>query len=305
MVRNMKYKAYRIINGKPRWVIVDENGDIVNRNSSKCELKGLDKFPEKDGRYKYTDQELLDYLRHFEKENGRVPLAIDFLNNPEYPHSNTFMKRFGSWNDALKFAELDTNGYTDEELLDYLDRFYYENERVPVAIDFINNPEYPNCGTYQYRFGSWSNALKLVGLDVDTMVKQGIVVTTNQKARLAEIMIRDHFKKNPVDLSGQNQNSPCDGICPNGKMYDVKSSKLYKGTHWRFRTDNKYKEEIEIYYFLAFNKDYTKLEYTWRVPAEIVEKDNFYIGLNPSYEFDFEEMEEYNITDRFIHILKH
>jgi len=37
------YKSYRIIDGKPRWVIVDNTGNIINRNPSKEELKGLEK----------------------------------------------------------------------------------------------------------------------------------------------------------------------------------------------------------------------------------------------------------------------
>lgn len=39
----MENKSYRIIDGKPRCVIVDETGNIVNRNPNKDELKGLKK----------------------------------------------------------------------------------------------------------------------------------------------------------------------------------------------------------------------------------------------------------------------
>lgn len=34
-----EYKSYRIIDEKPQWVIVDENGQIINRNPSKEELR--------------------------------------------------------------------------------------------------------------------------------------------------------------------------------------------------------------------------------------------------------------------------
>jgi hypothetical protein len=37
-----QYKAYPIIDGSPRCVIVDENGEIVSRNPTKEELKGLE-----------------------------------------------------------------------------------------------------------------------------------------------------------------------------------------------------------------------------------------------------------------------
>lgn len=37
------YKSYRIIDGKPRWTIVDDNGDIISRNPTRDELKTLKK----------------------------------------------------------------------------------------------------------------------------------------------------------------------------------------------------------------------------------------------------------------------
>lgn len=130
------------------------------------------------------------------------------------------------------------------------------------------------------------------------MVKKGNLITNEQKARLAEMIIRDHFKTHHADLAGENKNSLCDGICPNGKTYDVKSSKLHKGIYWLFNTRNKCRYDIEIYYLLAFNDDYTKLEYVWRIPGEIVEKDHFYVGLNHDYEFCVEDMVEYDIIDK-------
>lgn len=59
-------------------------------------------------------------------------------------------------------------------------------------------------------------------MDLDTRVMQGGLNTNTEKGRYAEIMVINHFKNNPVDLSGKNRKSPCDGICPDGKIYDVK-----------------------------------------------------------------------------------
>lgn len=249
------YKSYRIIDGKPRWIIVDETGKIVNRNPSKDELKGLKKEfyggykRNEGGSRKYTDDDLLNYVRIFYEDNGRPPVEIDFYNNHGYgyPHSNTYIKRFGSWSNALKLAEL----------------------------------------------------------DVESMVKKGILETNNQKGRWAEIIVRDHFRQHPVDLAGENCRSPCDGICPNGKFYDVKSSKLIEhngSLYYHFSTNNKHKDKIEIYYFLAFNEDYTKLKYAWRVLREMVEKDSFYVGTRS--EFNVDSMKEYDIIDKFKDMLK-
>jgi len=194
--------------------------------------------------------------------------------------------------------------YTNEELLEYLRQFYKEYKRIPVRRDFENNPGYPYYKTYTKRFGSWSNALKLVGLDVDSMVKNGIIETNNQKARLAELKVINHFRQHPIDLAGENCINPCDGICPNGMNYDVKSSKFYTDKmRWKFGTQNEYREEIEIYYLLGFNEDYTELKYAWRVPGEIVERDNFIVGTNSNYEFNVENMKEYDITEKFKNII--
>lgn len=239
------YKAWKMpgIGEKPIWVIVDETGKTINKSPTEDELKGLKTFPKEKYKYrrcgnqKYTDEELLNELRRFEKEEGRIPITKDFTNNPEYP------------------------GF----------KIYYT------------------------RFGSWIDVLKLAGLDVDLMGYQ----SNRHKGRVAEIKVINHFKQHPIDLAGENQNSHCDGICPNGKTYDVKSSKLREYKYWSFSTRNKYKEDIEIYYFLAFNEDYTKLKYAWRVFGEIIEQNRFAVGLTNDYEFNIENMKEYDITDKF------
>ena len=84
------YKSLRIIDGKPRWVIEDKDGKIIDRFPTKEQLKGLEKFPEKDGgsnpRLKKSNSELLEYLRQFEKENGRIPVVNEFNENSRYPN---------------------------------------------------------------------------------------------------------------------------------------------------------------------------------------------------------------------------
>ena len=88
MGKNMtNYTSTRIIDGKPRKV--DENGKVINRSPTKEKLKGINvEHYYKDGRGKprlwqrYTDEQLLDALRRFEKEYGRFPTCEDFNNNP-------------------------------------------------------------------------------------------------------------------------------------------------------------------------------------------------------------------------------
>jgi hypothetical protein len=236
------FKSKRLIDGKVKCVIVDKNGDVVNKTPSKKDLEGIEEE---------------QYKRY----------------------------------DKNKY-------YTDKELLDGLIRFVEKYGRIPVETDLMNNPLYPSYMTYRRRFGSWNKALKLVGMDLDIRSMEKCLKTSVEKARHAEIKVINHFRQNATDLTEENCNSPYDGICPNGQTYDVKSSKLYSGGFWQYCTNNKYKEEIDIYYFLAFNEDYTKLRYGWRVPGGMVGKYYFRIGLSPNYEFNVGNMEKYDITER-------
>lgn len=242
----MKYfRDNIIVNGKSRWVIVNEIGEIINRIPTKEELK-VEKFPQKDGRSKSR------------------------------PYSH----------------------YTKKELSNHLKRFVEENGRVPVEHDFVNNPGYPSFIPYIECFGSWRKALESVRLDVSSMVKNGIIETTDQKARLSEMVVMDYLK-NSIDLSGENKKSPYDGICPNGMTYDVKSSGLHEDKYWLFNIRNKSLDKIEIIYLLAFNEDYTELMYVWRVSTwTIVSKDKFKVWSSSGHEFIVENMKEYCITDK-------
>ena len=71
----INYKSFRIIDGRSKKVIVDKTGKIVNINPRKDELNNIKEEPNKNQRKKkYTDEELLNYLREFEEKNGRIPV---------------------------------------------------------------------------------------------------------------------------------------------------------------------------------------------------------------------------------------
>lgn len=302
-----KYKSHRIIDKKVRLVIVNDVGMVINDSPSREELKGLKTEDYKRNSHKtYTDKELLNFLKLFYQENNRIPTIKDFSNNSKYPGYSIYRDRFGSWNNSLILAELDqrakcSNGakYTDEDMLNFLKLFYQENNRIPVRRDFENNSKYPGFYSYYNHFGSWNNALRLAEMDIDTMARQKNFSNNIYKGRHWEIMIMDMFQNKSIDLSGNNCNSPFDGICPNGKTYDAKSSKLYDNDYWLFPIYNKDKETIEWYYFGAFNKDYTELLHVWQVPGEVIENNYLYVGKGTYSKFNMENMKEYEITDRF------
>lgn len=116
---------------------------------------------------KYTDDQLINDLVNFYKENGRSPSESDYYTRQ--PSISTYRYHFGTWSNALKKAELNSNkiNYTKEFLIDELQRFYKENNRVPIYNDFTNNPLYPSFSVYSRKFNSWNDALKLAGLKVN------------------------------------------------------------------------------------------------------------------------------------------
>ena len=64
-----RFKTVRIVDRKSRIVIVDICGDIINRNPTKEELKGLKRYLVTDEILKLSEDEarkyLLEFLRYF------------------------------------------------------------------------------------------------------------------------------------------------------------------------------------------------------------------------------------------------
>lgn len=195
--------------------------------------------------------------------------------------------------------------YTDERLIELLKEYCNEYGKIPSKTDIKKNPKYPSDNTYFKHFGTWTNALKLAGLDADTLIKKGILNCAYHKGRMFEIIVNKSFKKESSDLSGQNCNSPFDGICPKGYNYDAKSAKLKTHvTHgskgWFFHFRNKQIEKIQYFILGGFDEDYTKLLHVWMIPLSFVNKrDTVYISQSTVNRF-----KQYEITDRCINLDK-
>lgn len=83
--------------------IKDENRVTTKKGRGRCEYTGV-------GNSRYTDDDLLNLLKQFYKETGKIPSRTDFRNNLDrYPSPVTYDNRFGNWNSALKFAGFDVD----------------------------------------------------------------------------------------------------------------------------------------------------------------------------------------------------
>lgn len=70
--------------------------------------------------------------------------------------------------------------------------------------------------------------------------------------------------------------------------------------YWQFHFLNVDIYEIDWFYLLAFDEDYIKLLYAWKVPIDKlhIEDAVIIIGLNITYKYNVENMKKYEITDK-------
>lgn len=127
---------------------------------------------------KISNEELLRELERVADELGRSPKHREFRNGVGEYHSDTYTRRFGSWDTALELAGLeppprgngggggDSGGkkrITTTELLDSLVQLAEELGDVPTWREMEELGDH--CPrTYHRRFESWSEALDEAGL---------------------------------------------------------------------------------------------------------------------------------------------
>lgn len=114
---------------------------------------------------KATNQELIEDMRLVHYKFGKLTAKI-YEEHGKYSR-NTVAARFGSWNNAIKFAQLNINNRYNISEQEILEDIY--------KIAVINNG-YIDCSLYKKygkfsqfvvsaRFGSWNNAMRLLGLE--------------------------------------------------------------------------------------------------------------------------------------------
>jgi len=119
--------------------------------------------------YRYTEEELLEELHRLKSELSKTPYAQDMTDHGEYGE-NTYIRRFGSWNEALEEAGLEVNKngiVSDEELKEELLRLAdgeYGGDYLPASV--MKEKGKYSSNLYASRFGSWNQALKEADLEV-------------------------------------------------------------------------------------------------------------------------------------------
>lgn len=116
----------------------------------------------------YEDKKfLISELHRYTETFGKQPFSREMDSNSDFPCKYHYVKAFGSWNNAIKEANLKprVSKYTDKELRQHFFHFVETNGRPPKLHEFNNNTDYPSFWCYQNRFGSWNKAFLHYGFE--------------------------------------------------------------------------------------------------------------------------------------------
>lgn len=117
--------------------------------------------------YSYSQKELINILQEFSKKIGHTPTLKD-LNDAGYSEAQ-FKNKFGSWNNAIKYANLNINSdhsnvaESKEELLQMYINFSNKIGRPASVRDLDNSKEIYNSYVFAQRFGGISNLKEIAG----------------------------------------------------------------------------------------------------------------------------------------------
>ncbi|GAB3411119.1 hypothetical protein GCM10027435_02400 [Haloparvum alkalitolerans] len=115
-----------------------------------------------------TDDELLAELERVADEHGAPPSFQAMEDYGQYG-TRTYVRRFGSWNEAVEAAGFEPaeqdSKLSEETLIADLHRLADELGEQPVSTDVVEYGEH-SLATYQRHFGSWSTAVD-VAFDED------------------------------------------------------------------------------------------------------------------------------------------
>jgi len=178
----------------------------------KFELKKINRGAMKDYR-NVTDADLISDLQEVAKK-----LKKDSVTHSEYDglgkfNSHVFGRRFGGWNDALNNAGLKVGkkyNTSEEDAFKNIEEIWIKLGRQPLYAEIQKPLSRLSMGFYEYRFGSWYNALEkfvafinkeenvpsekiIKGLKVESSTKHRTSRTINWRIRFI-VMKRDNFK---------------------------------------------------------------------------------------------------------------
>lgn len=139
----------------------------------------------------YSEKEFIDSIHKFIKINNTQPRLNDMLACNGYIPAGRYIKYFGTWNNALLKAGIESDCLSRDELITELHRFKLENDRTPNAIEMRNYNGYPSYAAYVKEFGTWNNALEIAGLEINHINQSH---TDDECCSICKSVITDHWR---------------------------------------------------------------------------------------------------------------
>ncbi|MDB2275874.1 hypothetical protein PM022_15260 [Halorubrum ezzemoulense] len=130
------------------------------------------------------DSKLLDELERLTNQLGQPPTVHQMENHGRFG-AKTFSTTFGSWNDALREANLEPNKERDvgrSRLIDEIERLKEVSGVVPTAETMREQGRFA-VNTYKRNFGSWNDALQAAGYEL------------NNRTNIPESQLLDELKR--------------------------------------------------------------------------------------------------------------
>lgn len=110
-----------------------------------------------------SDEDLLTDMRDCAKRLGRETITIAEYESAGKTHPSTIQRRFGSWPKALALAGLRPSrsriGIPDDELFENIESLWSSLGRQPRYNEVKAPASRFSAGTYENRFGTWTQAL--------------------------------------------------------------------------------------------------------------------------------------------------
>ena len=173
---------------------------------------------DKEGKYKgidrvYTEQDLVAAVIIAAKVLGKVPTYHEMKNvskTHHLPHPKTIQCRLGSWEAAIRAANMQSNkSYEKDFLVKEIERYIEEYNHIPSTNEFRYSDKFPGIKAYKRIFGSFNNALVELGYtpicvakknkySSNTVAKDGHICDSSE-----ESMVDDFLFENKIDHSIQ------------------------------------------------------------------------------------------------------
>lgn len=112
-----------------------------------------------------SDNDLIDLLTSFYLQSGKTPTFEDLKNLDGFPHPMIYIRRFGSYENAITVAKLKSNIFLDKNfLISEVKRYINTEGHIPSTNTFRYNKNYPGIKAYTRVFGSFNKCLIQMGI---------------------------------------------------------------------------------------------------------------------------------------------